>query len=228
MRTQLEVSIMPKHDDALTEIAGFSLILTIAIMLLAAWALIGIPVMGENDELSHNDKIRLDFASIKNDIDSLCISETRNIQRSTLLSLSPSGENDEITILPNINTFLAFGTVNISFGDEVIRNPGQSDEVTYRILNLTYQSSNMYAENINLHYSGGKMYTNGELTLDAVYNTSVSPEKTYIPVVRAAADGGSVKEQTLGGSESLTVEYYLQDSFEADGNKYFIIYITLR
>ncbi|MDO5846426.1 MAG: hypothetical protein Q4Q04_05845 [Methanocorpusculum sp.] len=203
---------MRKKDDALTEVVGFIFVITIFLMLIVMWMLIAVPILAENDETSHTAAVRLEMAELKNDLDTMCISNTVGVKRENTITLAPAGDRTQITLLPNINTPLTSGSLNIS------RQTGVTvSGETYYPVNITYTSSNQYAANVVYTISGGAMYSGERLTLGRLCNSS-----GYEYVI---AVDEQTKDQMVGGNEASTIQYMLLKTVDdADTKKRYYIF----
>lgn len=198
---------MTRKDEGLTEVVGFIFVLTVFIMLTVMWVMVAVPILALNDETAHAASVRLEVADLKNDLDTMCISTTLGIKRENTITLAPAGDQTQITILPNTNTPMTFGSLNISVGDAVT-----IDADTCYPVNITYASSYQYAPNVVYSIEGGTMYSDGKLTLGQLYNSSSSYE--YVIAVDS-----QTKDQTAGGNEAATIQYTLLNVLDDTDNK---------
>jgi len=187
-------------DSGLSEVVSVVLILTMLILTVAMIALIVLPIMGTNAEQVHNGDILLEFAQMKADVDTVWLSNSTNITRQAVFTLSPAGDRTEVTIVPNLLSLASFGTVSLTFG--TTHTPDVGPE-TYAEVNIIYTSSNMYAEEIELIYDGGTLIQNGLVILPGSYYDDT---ERYIVVVNTA----DVSEGDIGGSGVVTLTYRLE------------------
>ncbi len=180
------------YDSGLSEVVSVVLILTVTMI-----ALIALPIMGTNAEQVHNGDILLEFAQMKADVDTVWLSNFTNITRQAVFTLSPAADRTEVTIVPNLLSLASFGTVSLTYGNSC---PGYPE---YAEVNITYTSSNMYAEEIEIIYNGGTLIQNGLVILPG----SVSGSERYIVVVNTA----DVSEGDIDGSGVATLTYRLEE-----------------
>lgn len=180
-------------DSGLSEVVSVALILTVLILTVTMIALIALPIMGTNTDQVHNGDILLEFAQMKADVDTVWLSGSANITRQAVFTLSPAADRTEVTIFPNLLSAASFGMVSLSYGIP----HGEYAEVI-----ITYTSSNMYAEDIELIYDGGALFQNDRLLLPG----SVSGSGRYIVVVNTT----EVAEKSIGGAGVATLEYRLE------------------
>ncbi len=181
-------------DPGLSEVVSVALILTVLIITIAMTALIALPVMGTNADRVHNGDVLLEFCQMKADMDTVWLSNSTNITRQAVFTLSPAADRTEITVFPNLLSAASFGTVSLSYGIP----HGEYAEVI-----LTYTSSNMYAEDIEIIYDGGALFQNDRILLPG----SVSGSGRYVVVVNTA----EVAERSIGGAGVATLEYRLEN-----------------
>jgi hypothetical protein len=203
---------MRKSDSGLSEVVSVVMILTVVILTIVLAALVIIPIMGDNEERVHNGDVLLEFASMKADVDTAWISNNTGVTRQAVFTLSPAGDRTEVTVVPNLFSVLSFGGVSLEYGDQVSDN--------YTKVNIIYTAANMYAEDIEIVYSGGDLLQNGDVILPG----STKGTTKYIVVV----DKSVVKEQSIGGTGIVTLEYRL-DKIVQDGNDYLcVFYMVIR
>jgi hypothetical protein len=189
------------------------MILTVVILTIVMAALILIPIMGDNEERVHNGDVLLEFASMKADVDTAWISNNTGVTRQAVFTLSPAGDRTEVTVMPNLFSVLSFGGVSLEYGNHVYLN-------NYTNVNIIYTAANMYAEDIEIIYSGGALLQNG----DEILSGSANGPTKYIVVV----DKSVVKEQSIGGTGIVTLEYRL-DKIVQSGNDYLcVFYMVIR
>jgi len=186
-------------DSGLSEVVSVVLILTMLILTVAMIALIVLPIMGTNAEQVHNGDILLEFAQMKADVDTVWLSNSTNITRQAVFTLSPAGDRTEVTIVPNLLSLASFGTVMLTYDDTITYDV---DTETYANVNIIYTTSNMYAEDIELVYDGGNLSQNDQILLPG----SVSGSERYIVVVNTA----EVAETSISGSGVVTLTYRLE------------------
>jgi len=204
---------MRKSDSGLSEVVSVVMILTVVILTIVMAALILIPIMGDNEERVHNGDVLLEFASMKADVDTAWISNNTGVTRQAVFTLSPAGDRTEVTVMPNLFSVLSFGGVSLKYEGPVYQN-------TYSKVNITYTAANMYAEDIEIIYSGGALSQNG----DEILPGSANGPTRYIVVV----DKSVVKEQSIGGTGIVTLEYRL-DKIVPYGNDYLcVFYMVIR
>lgn len=180
-------------DSGLSEVVSVALILTVLILTVTMIALIAFPIMGTNAEQVHNGDVLLEFAHMKADMDTVWLSNSTGVTRQAVFTLSPAADRTEVTIFPNLLSAASFGTVSLSYGIP----HGEYAEVI-----LTYTSSNMYAEDIELIYDGGALFQNDRILLPG----SVSGSGRYVVVVNTS----EVAERSIGGAGVATLEYQLE------------------
>ncbi|MFA7024168.1 MAG: hypothetical protein WC161_06900, partial [Methanocorpusculum sp.] len=143
-------------DPGLSEVVSVALILTVLIITIAMTALIALPVMGTNADRVHNGDVLLEFCQMKADMDTVWLSNSTNITRQAVFTLSPAADRTEITVFPNLLSAASFGRVTLTYGEQF--GP-------YAAVSLNYTSSNMYDEDIAISYAGGTLLQNGRILL---------------------------------------------------------------
>jgi hypothetical protein len=206
--------MMKKTDSGLSEVVSSVLVLTIVIVAITLIALIALPIMGENEERVHNGDVLIEFANMKADVDTAWLSNNTGVTRQAVFTLSPFGDKTEITMFPNLFGVLSSGTVSLTHGADTFNYGG----VTYVPVIITYTASNMYADDIELVYSGedgGSLSQNSNKILPG---SEINGVGSYIIVVKA-----SDEEQSLGGNEIITLEYRL-DTIVPYGSDYLCVF----
>jgi len=192
--------LMKKADLGLSEVVSSVLVLTMVILAITLIALIVLPIMGENDERVHNGDVLIEFANMKADVDTAWLSNDTGVTRQAVFTLSPFGDKTEITMFPNLFGVLSSGTVSLKHGAGNFNPEG----VTYVPVIITYTASNMYADDIELVYSGEDGGSLSQNSNNILPGSEINGEGSYIIVVKA-----SDEEQSLGGNEIITLEYRL-------------------
>ncbi len=203
---------MRKSDSGLSEVVSVVMILTVVILTIVMAALILIPIMGDNDERVHNGDVLLEFARMKADVDTAWISNNTGVTRQAVFTLSPAGDRTEVTVMPNLFSVLSFGGVSLEYGDPVSDN--------YTKVNIIYTAANMYAEDVEIIYSGGALLQNG----DEILPGSTKDTTRYIVVV----DKSVVKEQSIGGTGIVTLEYRLDKIVQSGSDYLCVFYMVIR
>ena len=191
--------LMKKADLGLSEVVSSVLVLTMVILAITLIALIVLPIMGENDERVHNGDVLIEFANMKADVDTAWLSNDTGVTRQAVFTLSPFGDKTKITMFPNLFGVLSSGTVSLKHGADI-----NSGGVTYVPVIITYTASNMYADDIELVYSGEDGGSLSQNSNNILPGSEINGEGSYIIVVKA-----SDEEQSLGGNEIITLEYRL-------------------
>lgn len=186
-----------KKDDGVTEVIGFAFVLIIAIFAIVMWLLIATPIYGTNDELEHNMAVEFEFAELKDDIDTMCLSNALGIKREKVINLAPTSDKSKITVLPDFKTLQSYGTITIEGGENISG---------YSKLKITYKTSNMYAEDVTIVYDGGSLSVNNLNILSKISDYTVVVPNDF-------------KAVTIGSNEAVIVEYSLIDSI-ASPNMY--------
>lgn len=202
-------------DSGLSEVVSVALILTVLILTVTMIALIALPIMGTNAEQVHNGDILLEFAHMKADVDTVWLSESTNVKRQAEFTLSPAGDRTEITIVPNLLSVASFGTVTLTHGSTHVVGTE-----TYADVNIIYTSSNMYAEEIELIYTGGTLIQNELILLPG----SVSGSDRYIVVVNIA----EVSEKSISGSGVVTLTYELEKIVTSGSDHLYVFSMELQ
>ena len=197
-----------KADSGLSEVVSTVMILGIIILAITMAALIILPIMGDNEERVHNGDVLIEFASMKADVDTAWISNNTGVTRQAVFTLSPIGDRTEVTVIPNFFSVLSFGTVGLEYDTSFPYGD-------YSKVNITYTASNMYADDIEIVYSGGALLQDGTEVLPGSTNDTAK----YIVVV----DKSVVKKQSIGGTGIVTLEYRL-DKIVQDGTNYLCVY----
>ena len=198
-----------KTDSGLSEVVSMSLILVIVILVIAMLALVALPIMGTNAEREHNGDVFLEFAQMKADIDTVCLSNSTGVTRQAVFTLSPTGDRTEITVIPNLFSAASFGEVTLSYG---------TTHGGYAEVMITYNSSNMYAEEMKIIYNG-TLIQNGRVILPGSSGTGrhiVVVNKTYVP------------ERTIGGAGVATLEYRLEEIVTSGSDKLYVFSMRLQ
>ena len=181
-------------DPGLSEVVSVALILTVLIITIAMAALIALPVMGTNADRVHNGDVLIEFCQMKADVDTVWLSNSTNITRRAVFTLSPAADRTEITVFPNLLSAASFGRVTLTYGEAF--GP-------YAAVRLNYTSSNMYAEDIAISYDGGTLFQNSLILLP---ESGVGSGR-YIVVV----DTTKVPEMSIAGAGVVTLNYQLEE-----------------
>ena len=202
-----------KTDSGLSEVVSMSLILAIVILAIAILALVALPIMGTNAEREHNGDVFLEFAHMKADVDTVWLSKSFGVTRQAVFTLSPTGDRTEITVVPNLFSAASFGEVTLSY------IPLAGAYSNYAEVKITYNSSNMYAEEMKISYDGGTLKQNGRVILPGSSGTGrhiVAVNKAYVP------------ERTIGGAGVATLEYRLEEIVTSGSDQLYVFSMRLQ
>lgn len=197
---------MPKENDGVTEVVGFAFVIIILIFGIIMWLLIAMPIYGTNDELQHNTAVEFEMIELKDDIETMCLSNALGIKRQKVINLAPTSDKSRITAMPDIKTLQSYGSITLKCG-----NPSTSG---YCNLVIEYKTSNTYADDITITYDGGSLVLGGR-TLD-------SPTNSYV-VVKSGFE-----EKTIGSNEAVVIEYSVIDMINYGGQNYYVLSIGLK
>ena len=199
-----------KTDSGATEVLSFIIIFALIIAALVMWLLIAIPIYSENREITHNNNVLYEIADIKEQMDTLMLTDTVGLTRIKSVTLSPNGEAGVITILPDLSVIHSYGTVYIDHAGPPIPIDGEE----YYLVKITYASSNMYATNVEYSYVGGDLYDNSGRNSQKILNAVSGPLGAYYAVVKNPDDFGS------GGNERFVLQMRLDKMLHKGGNHY--------
>lgn len=198
-------------DPGLSEVVSVALILTVLIITIAMTALIALPVMGTNADRVHNGDVLLEFCQMKADMDTVWLSNSTNITRQAVFTLSPAADRTEITVFPNLLSAASFGRVTLTYGE---------DFGSYAAVSLNYTSSNMYDEDIAISYAGGTLLQNGRILLPG----SGVGSGRYVVVVNKT----NVPEMSVAGAGVVTLNYRLEEITPYGSDHLCVFWMELR
>lgn len=198
-------------DPGLSEVVSVALILTVLIITIAMTALIALPVMGTNADRVHNGDVLLEFCQMKADMDTVWLSNSTNITRQAVFTLSPAADRTEITVFPNLLSAASFGRVTLTYGE---------DFGSYAAVSLNYTSSNMYDEDIAISYAGGTLLQNGRILLPG----SGVESGRYVVVVNKT----NVPEMSVAGAGVVTLNYRLEEITPYGSDHLCVFWMELR
>lgn len=198
-------------DPGLSEVVSVALILTVLIITIAMTALIALPVMGTNADRVHNGDVLLEFCQMKADMDTVWLSNSTNITRQAVFTLSPAADRTEITVFPNLLSAASFGRVTLTYGE---------DFGSYAAVRLNYTSSNMYDEDIAISYAGGTLLQNGRILLPG----SGVESGRYVVVVNKT----NVPEMSVAGAGVVTLNYRLEEITPYGSDHLCVFWMELR
>lgn len=198
-------------DPGLSEVVSVALILTVLIITIAMTALIALPVMGTNADRVHNGDVLLEFCQMKADMDTVWLSNSTNITRQAVFTLSPAADRTEITVFPNLLSAASFGRVTLTYGE---------DFGSYAAVSLNYTSSNMYDEDIAISYAGGALLQNGRILLPG----SGVESGRYVVVVNKT----NVPEMSVAGAGVVTLNYRLEEITPYGSDHLCVFWMELR
>lgn len=198
---------MPKENDGVTEVVGFAFVIIILIFGIIMWLLVAMPIYGTNDELQHNTAVEFEMTELKDDIETMCLSNALGIKRQKVINLAPTSDKSRITAMPDIKTLQSYGSITLKCGDPAISG--------YCNLVIDFKTSNTYADDITVTYDGGSLYVDGQKWL-------IAPTNSYF-VVKSGFE-----KQTIGSNEAVVVEYSVIDMIISGGKKYYVLSIGLK
>lgn len=205
---------MMKKDSGATEVLGFIIIISIVIIGILLWVLIAVPIQGENSEITHNDEVLLEMASLKYDIDTLMENQIWSTSRTALISCSPRGDKTKVTLLPDLSNVFSSGTITIEPGDPLPNG--------FSRMKITFTSTNTYAENIEIVYDGGSLaYAGKQKVLSEVRNPVTNQELV-------AAVPSTFAPMKLSGNEFVIITFKLDTQYTVGTQKIGVFSLDMR
>jgi hypothetical protein len=169
------------HDDGLSEVVGFVLVLAVIVVALSLYQVYGVPAAGRENEIAHMNHVKDRFVDYKISLDSLWVNDRSGVLLSTAFDLgtgAPATGGGGF-VLPILSPAGSGGTVTAkSGGANLTIEPAGKPPVTIPLGSLSYQSSNNYWVDQTWTYQGGAVFLSQEGGTTVRVGPSIAAAKT--------------------------------------------------
>ena len=221
------------HDDGLSEVVGFVLVLAVIVVALSLYQVYGVPAAGRENEIAHMNQVKDRFVDYKISLDSLWVNNRSGVLLSTAFDLGTgaAATGGGGFVLPILSPAGSGGAVSVTEGGANLTIEAEGrDPVTIPLGNLTYQSSNNYWVDQTWIYQMGAVF----LSQDGGTTVRVGPsiavaragENTTLTIAPIRLEGsdmiagsGPVRVETRmrwGNSSSVEAYDWVNLTIEAD------------
>ena len=221
------------HDDGLSEVVGFVLVLAVIVVALSLYQVYGVPAAGRENEIAHMNQVKDRFVDYKISLDSLWVNNRSGVLLSTAFDLGTgaAATGGGGFVLPILSPAGSGGAVSVTEGGANLTIEAEGrDPVTIPLGNLTYQSSNNYWVDQTWIYQMGAVF----LSQDGGATVRVGPsiavaragENTTLTIAPIRLEGsdmiagsGPVRVETRmrwGNSSSVEAYDWVNLTIEAD------------
>jgi len=149
------------HDDGLSEVVGFVLVLAVIVVALSLYQVYGVPAAGRENEIAHMNQVKDRFVDYKISLDSLWVNDRSGVLLSTAFDLgtgAPATGGGGF-VLPILTPAGSGGRVSVKEdGANLTIEAEGRDPVTIPLGNLTYRSSNNYWVDQTWTYQMGAIF----------------------------------------------------------------------
>ena len=226
------------HDDALSEVVGFVLLLAVIVVALSLYQVYGVPAAGRENEIAHMNHVKDRFVDYKISLDSLWVNDRSGVLLSTAFDLgtgAPATGGGGF-VLPILTPAGSGGRVSVKEdGANLTVTAQNGEEISTPIQDLplgslTYRSSNNYWVDQTWTYQMGAIF----LSQDEGTTVRVGPsiavaragENTTLTIAPISLEGsdmiagsGPVRVETRmrwGNSSSVEAYDWVNLTIEAD------------
>jgi hypothetical protein len=200
-----EYRYLQNHEQGLSEVVGFVLILGVLVLVFSLYLTYGVPAQGRENEILHMNEVKDQFVTYKISLDSLFNNNKVGTAVSNSFTLGTAGGYTQGTIsfIPIMSPVASSGTVSIN---QRTKNP---ETLTLSSDALILNSSNFYSVDLpaQVNYTPDHVYVNiygiqsGDLAPAGVFGVNVSgknwaayinltPRMTYYQAVTLTGSGG--------------------------------------
>lgn len=226
------------HDDALSEVVGFVLLLAVIVVALSLYQVYGVPAAGREAEIAHMNQVKDRFVDYKISLDSLWVNGRNGVLLSAAFDLGTGAPatGGSAFALPILSPAGSGGAVSVKGGGANLTVTAQNgEEISTPIQDLplgslTYRSSNNYWVDQTWTYQMGAIF----LSQDEGTTVRVGPsiavaragENTTLTIAPISLEGsdmiagsGPVRVETRmrwGNSSSVEAYDWVNLTIEAD------------
>ena len=168
------------HDDALSEVVGFVLLLAVIVVALSLYQVYGVPAAGREAEIAHMNQVKDRFVDYKISLDSLWVNGRNGVLLSAAFDLGTGAPatGGRAFALPILTPAGSGGTVQVREGGANLTIDTGSTNVTIPLGNLTYTSSNHYWVDQTWTYQMGAVFLSQEGGTTVRVGPSIAVAKT--------------------------------------------------
>jgi hypothetical protein len=119
------------HDDALSEVVGFVLLLAVIVVALSLYQVYGVPAAGRENEIAHMNQVKDRFVDYKISLDSLWVNDRSGVLLSTAFDLGTGAPatGGRAFALPILSPAGSGGTVSVKEGGANLTSLHRREEI---------------------------------------------------------------------------------------------------
>ena len=198
------------HDDGLSEVVGFVLVLAVIVVALSLYQVYGVPAAGRENEIAHMNHVKDRFVDYKISLDSLWVNDRSGVLLSTAFDLgtgAPATGGGGF-VLPILTPAGSGGAVSVMGGGANLTIEAEGrDPVTIPLGNLTYRSSNNYWVDQTWTYQMGAIFLSQDGGTTVRVGPSIAAAKTKDGNIALAVAPISLEgSDTIAGSGPVRIE----------------------
>ncbi|MDD3372443.1 MAG: hypothetical protein PHE39_02085 [Methanoculleus bourgensis] len=198
------------HDDALSEVVGFVLLLAVIVVALSLYQVYGVPAAGREAEIAHMNQVKDRFVDYKISLDSLWVNGRNGVLLSAAFDLGTGAPatGGSAFALPILSPAGSGGAVSVKGGGANLTIEAEGrDPVTIPLGSLTYRSSNNYWVDQTWTYQMGAVFLSQDGGATVRVGPSIAVAKREDGNIALAVAPISLEgSDTIAGSGPVRVE----------------------
>lgn len=209
----IDIMILRRNEEGLSEVVGFVLLLGVLVLALSVYQTYAVPAQGRTDEIDHMNEVKDFFLDYKLALDSLWINNAVSVPLSTALDLGTGQATAQSGWPPFLLPTASAGSLSIREGDVLtIETSDRPQGWEIPLGALEYRSENRYWVDQTWTYQmGGVFLTQDRGTtvrlapLFAISNSARTSASVSVTPVHVRGSG------QVGGPGPIRVETRLQE-----------------